>query len=147
MERHRGLADALKAEPGIEITASVDGAWLQSVAGEKMDSILQDNKDINLVFAQNDRMAVGAYLSARQRQLEKEMLFSVSSGYLDVSVHRVPLQRYVLALGYLRFAQVGFPIQISPDHWIFAPPRSLSQLITSFIGSQCQGIRPAPFFA
>ena len=75
MERHRGLADALKAEPGIEITASVDGAWLQSVAGEKMDSILQDNKDINLVFAQNDRMAVGAYLSARQRQLEKEMLF------------------------------------------------------------------------
>ena len=75
MERHRGLADALKAEPGIEIAASVDGAWLQSVAGEKMDSILQDNKDINLVFAQNDRMAVGAYLSARQRQLEKEMLF------------------------------------------------------------------------
>lgn len=50
MERHRGLADALKAEPGIEITASVDGAWLQSVAGEKMDSILQDNKDINLVL-------------------------------------------------------------------------------------------------
>ena len=75
MERHKGLTDVLKEEPGIEITASVDGAWLQSVAGEKMDSILQDNKDINLVFAQNDRMAVGAYLSARQRQLEKEMLF------------------------------------------------------------------------
>lgn len=75
MERHKGLADALKEEPGIEIAASVDGAWLQSVAGEKMDSMLQDNKDIKLVFAQNDRMAVGAYLSARQRQLEKEMLF------------------------------------------------------------------------
>ena len=30
---------------------------------------------------------------------------------------------------------VGFPIQISPDQWIFAPPRSFSQLITSFIGS------------
>jgi len=28
-----------------------------------------------LVFAQNDRMAIGAYLSARQQQLEKEMLF------------------------------------------------------------------------
>ena len=38
---------------------------------------------------------------------------------------------------------VGFPIQISPDQWIFAPPRSFSQLITSFIGSQCQGIHPA----
>lgn len=75
MERHKGLSDVLKEEPGIEITASVDGAWLQSVAGEKMDSILRINKGINLVFAQNDRMAIGAYLSARQRQLEKEMLF------------------------------------------------------------------------
>lgn len=75
MERHKGLTDVLKEEPGIEITASVDGAWLQSVAGEKMDSVFQTNKNIDLVFAQNDRMAIGTYLSARQQQLEKEMLF------------------------------------------------------------------------
>ena len=75
MERHKGLTDVLKEEPGIEITASVDGAWLQSVAGEKMDAVFQTNKNIDLVFAQNDRMAIGAYLSARQQQLEKEMLF------------------------------------------------------------------------
>lgn len=75
MERHKGLTDVLKEEPGIEITASVDGAWLQSVAGEKMDSVFQTNKNIDLVFAQNDRMAIGAYLSARQQQLEMEMLF------------------------------------------------------------------------
>ena len=75
MERHKRLTDVLKEEPGIEITASVDGAWLQSVAGEKMDSVFQTNKNIDLVFAQNDRMAIGAYLSARQQQLEKEMLF------------------------------------------------------------------------
>ena len=75
MDRHKGLTDVLKEEPGIEITASVDGAWLQSVAGEKMDSVFQTNKNIDLVFAQNDRMAIGAYLSARQQQLEKEMLF------------------------------------------------------------------------
>ena len=46
MERHKGLTDVLKEEPGIEITASVDGAWLQSVAGEKMDSVFQNNKNI-----------------------------------------------------------------------------------------------------
>ena len=33
------------------------------------------DRNIDLVFAQNDRMAIGAYLSARQQQLEKEMLF------------------------------------------------------------------------
>ena len=38
------------------------------------------------------------------------------------------------------YLAVGFPIRKSPDRRIFAPPRSLSQLITSFIGSWCQGI-------
>ena len=43
--------------------------------------------------------------------------------------------------------QPGFPIQISTDPCLFAAPRSFSQLITSFFGSQCQGIHPALFFA
>ena len=58
-----------------------------------------------------------------------------------------PSMRYGLAHGYLRSAQVGFPIQTSLDRWIFAPPQGFSQLITSFIGSQCQGIRPVLFLA
>ena len=37
--------------------------------------------------------------------------------------------------------QAGSPIRISADQRIFAPPRSFSQLVTSFFGSQCQGIR------
>ena len=41
----------------------------------------------------------------------------------------------------------GFPIQKSADQGLFAAPRSFSQLITSFFGSQCQGIHPAPFLA
>ena len=35
---------------------------------------------------------------------------------------------------------LGCPIRISPDQWLFAPPRSFSQLITSFIASESQGI-------
>ena len=41
----------------------------------------------------------------------------------------------------------GFPIRTSTDQCSFAAPRGFSQLVTSFIGSQCQGIRPAPLFA
>ncbi len=55
--------------------------------------------------------------------------------------------RYGLAHEYMESFHVGFPIQRSPDQWIFAPPRSFSQLITSFIGSQCQGIHPTLFKA
>ena len=43
----------------------------------------------------------------------------------------------LFSIGYLT---VGFPIRKSPDQCSFAAPRSLSQLITSFIGSWCQGI-------
>ena len=38
-------------------------------------------------------------------------------------------------------------IRKSADQCLFATPRSLSQLTTSFFGSQCHGIRPAPFVA
>jgi hypothetical protein len=40
--------------------------------------------------------------------------------------------------------RLGFPIRTSPDLRLFAPPRSFSQLIASFIGSWCQGILRAP---
>lgn len=75
MERHKGLTETLAGESGIEIVAAVDGAWLQSIAAEKTDSMLQVNKDIDLVFAQNDRMALGAYLSAKQQNPENKMMF------------------------------------------------------------------------
>jgi hypothetical protein len=42
-------------------------------------------------------------------------------------------------------AQVGFPIRKSADQFVFANPRSLSQLITSFFASKSQGIPRTPF--
>ena len=38
-------------------------------------------------------------------------------------------------------------IRISADHRIFAPPRSFSQLVTSFFGAMYQGILRKPFVA
>ena len=42
---------------------------------------------------------------------------------------------------------LGCPIRKSPDQWLFAPTRSLSQLITSFIASQSLGIHRSLLFA
>ena len=65
-----------------------------------------------------------------------------SSAYLDVSVQRVYLHIAIwFTMQYWSIAPVGFPIRKSTDRWIFAPPRGLSQLVTSFFGSWCQGIR------
>ena len=70
-----------------------------------------------------------------------------SSPYLDVSVQAVSL--IYLWIQYMMYGllHTDFSIRKSADQWIFAPPRSLSQLIASFVGSQCQGIRPALFLA
>ena len=48
---------------------------------------------------------------------------------------------YVMIHTFLPY--VGFPIRKSALHQLFAPTRSFSQLVTSFFGSQCQGILPA----
>ena len=70
-----------------------------------------------------------------------------SSPYLDVSVQAVSL--IYLCIQYMMYGllHTDFSIRKSAAQWIFAPPRGLSQLITSFVGSQCQGIRPALFIA
>ena len=41
----------------------------------------------------------------------------------------------------------GFPIRTSVDQGSLTAPHSFSQLTTSFFGSWCQGIRPAPYIA
>ena len=69
-----------------------------------------------------------------------------SSPYLDVSVQAVPLICLWIQHMIHGLLHVDSSIRKSAAQWIFAPPRGLSQLITSFVGSQCQGIRPAPFF-
>ena len=68
---------------------------------------------------------------------EITIVFS-SSAYLDVSVQRV------CAFLQLTSSQLGFPIRKSTDRKVFAPPRSLSQLITSFIASETLGIPRVP---
>jgi hypothetical protein len=62
-----------------------------------------------------------------------------SYGYLDVSVPCVSLP-----YGMTGLQMPGCPIRKSSDQRLFAPPRSLSQLITSFIASESQGIHHAP---
>ena len=76
---------------------------------------------------------------------EIDVSFS-SSGYLDVSVPRVSFsQTMYSSVDNCTLLQLSSLIRTSAGQWIFAPHRSFSQLVTSFFGSQCQGIRPVLF--
>ena len=58
-----------------------------------------------------------------------------------------PSYTYVFSIWYTVLHRVCFHIRKSADQRSFAAPRSLSQLVTSFIGSWCQGIHLMLFFA
>ena len=75
IERHKGLMSVLADYPGVEVVASADAGWFQEAAETAFDSILRKHPDIDLLVAQNDRMAMGAYQAAKRQGREKEMVF------------------------------------------------------------------------
>ena len=58
-----------------------------------------------------------------------------------------PSVTYLFSYRFMILHHVCSHIRISAAHSLFAAPRSFSQLVTSFIGSQCQGILHMLFFA
>ena len=58
-----------------------------------------------------------------------------------------PSYTYVFSIWCRLSSPAGFPIRISAGQWIFAPNRSFSQLVTSFVGSWCQVILPTLLLA
>ena len=78
---------------------------------------------------------------------EIDVSFS-SSGYLDVSVPRVPFCKTMdSSYDDWTLLQPGSPIRISTNLCLLAAPRSFSQLATSFFGVWCPGIHPMLLFA
>ncbi|MBR4740987.1 MAG: substrate-binding domain-containing protein, partial [Bacteroidales bacterium] len=61
IDRHNGFAEALEAYPGISVVASRYGGWLQEGGARAMQEFLEEGIAFDAVFAQNDRMARGAY--------------------------------------------------------------------------------------
>ena len=70
-----------------------------------------------------------------------------SSGYLDVSVHRVPSITLWIHVNVTRLLVPGFPIRTSMDQCLLTAPHGFSQLTASFFGSWCQGIHPVLLLA
>lgn len=60
IERHNGFVSALKAYPSITLVASLQGDWTEESAVKAIKDYQGDLSDLDFVFGQNDRMAVGA---------------------------------------------------------------------------------------
>lgn len=61
IERHKGFSEIINKYPNIKIIFSETGEWFQQGGTQMMKLAIEQHDDINLVFAHNDYMAIGAY--------------------------------------------------------------------------------------
>jgi ribose transport system substrate-binding protein len=73
--RRLGAHDIWDAYPKIKVVDETVANWSQSMAKDRMTEVLSAVPQIDVVFGRNDPMAVGAYLAARERGRDKEMIF------------------------------------------------------------------------
>jgi ribose transport system substrate-binding protein len=75
INRHKGAADVLASYPNIKVVADPVADWIQARAKDRMTEVLRAQPSIDVVYAHNDPMAVGAYLAAKELGREREMIF------------------------------------------------------------------------
>jgi len=75
INRKAGAHEVWKDYPKIEVVTEAVANWLQSTAKDRMTEILSAVPQIDVVYARNDPMAMGAYLAAREQGREQEMIF------------------------------------------------------------------------
>ncbi|MDR0352766.1 MAG: substrate-binding domain-containing protein [Opitutaceae bacterium] len=75
INREGGAHDVWKNYPDIKVAANPVADWLQSRGKDRMTEVLSALPRIDIVYGHNDPMAMGAWLAAKDKGREKEMLF------------------------------------------------------------------------
>lgn len=75
IERHNGFMKGIAEYPDIEVIYQQDGAWLRRKGREIMENALQRFEKIDLVYAHNDPMAIGAFLAAQYAGRHRDIRF------------------------------------------------------------------------
>ncbi|WP_255157778.1 substrate-binding domain-containing protein [Siphonobacter sp. BAB-5385] len=72
-DRHQAFAATLKNYPNIQLVTSLNGDWEQPFVIQRLPDVLKTHPDLDLIFAQNDRMALGVYQVCKAMGLEKRI--------------------------------------------------------------------------
>lgn len=65
-ERSEGFQEVLKKYPQIKIIRTIEADWQKDKAEDKMAELLAHNENVDVVFAHNDPMALGAYQALKK---------------------------------------------------------------------------------
>jgi ribose transport system substrate-binding protein len=75
INRDGGAKAVLAKYPDIQIVAEPVADWIQAKAKDRMTEVLRAQPKIDVVYAHNDPMAIGAYLAAKELDREKDIAF------------------------------------------------------------------------
>ncbi|WP_303312722.1 substrate-binding domain-containing protein [Hymenobacter sp. BT730] len=73
VDRHAGFVQALAHFPGVQLQAQVHGDWKRPSVMQRLPQVLRQHPDIDLIFAHNDRMALGAYQVCKSLGLDRRI--------------------------------------------------------------------------
>ncbi|MFA9392742.1 MAG: substrate-binding domain-containing protein [Prolixibacteraceae bacterium] len=75
LSRHKGFMDVISKYPDLQVIFSETGEWEEEGGRKKMSEALDLLENIDLVFAHNDYMALGAWQMAREKNRAKDISF------------------------------------------------------------------------
>lgn len=75
IERQSGFSSVMQAYPDMEVIANIYGNWLKSDAAAALHKIKDKLVEADVVFAQNDVMALGAYEVYKSLGIQKPVKF------------------------------------------------------------------------
>ncbi len=107
-ERSGGFLDAVKDKPGITIKTSIPGGWNVEGGNTAGMDLLQANPDVNVIFAANDYMIMGAAVAAKSL-VRKDIIMlgndgdtaaleQINDGILTATVNTTPFVMGQIAL-------------------------------------------------
>ncbi|HET6439428.1 MAG TPA: substrate-binding domain-containing protein [Anaeromyxobacter sp.] len=83
-DRHSGFLDGMKANPNVKIVASPTSEWMKEKAVPAAAAAFQANPSVDVVYGHNDNSSEGAYIAARNANLDvSRMLFVGIDGLPD----------------------------------------------------------------
>lgn len=80
IDRLEGFQQGIESNPKIKIIKKREAKWLKPDATRVMNQWLAQDLDIDLVYAENDPMALGAYQAAAGRGVAKDIEFIGTDG-------------------------------------------------------------------
>ena len=133
--RSQGYHDVLDKIPGLKMVSRQSANWSQSEAFQKMETMIQGNRDIKGVIAGNDTMALGASAALKSAGLPKvivvgfdgspDVIAATRAGTIQATVLQPAAQIAVMAVDqahrFLTTGSTGTPEKQSIDCELVTP--------------------------